>query len=205
MRNHSGGFVDDDDFLVFVDDVERNVFGNRVYDRRGGNLAGYLFAGADAMAGFDRFAVDCDVAAADRALYGRPARFTEARGEEKVEALVSGLNGNREGETGRRGDRERGRQGDKGNGRRKIAARKLVVLPLNGNELRVIFRLPGAIYPCLPFPLSPCPLAFLISQRRVPSGSARSARWSCANLNGETSSYLWSGCGRASPSASASI
>src|SRR5262245_51289961 len=159
MRDHSGGFVDDNDFLVFVDDVEWNVFGNRVYDRRGGNLASYLFAGADAMAGFDRFAVDCDVAAADRALYSRPARLTEARGEEKVEALVFGLNGNREGEKRRRGDRDRGRKGDKGNGRREIAARKLVVLPFNGNDLRVIFRLPGAIYPFFPFPfpLFPCP------------------------------------------------
>jgi hypothetical protein len=96
MRDHSSGFVDDDEFLVFVYDVERNVFGNRVDYRRCGNLAGYLFAGPDAVAGFDCFAVDCDVAAADRALNSRPARLAETRGEEKIEAPILGLDGNRE-------------------------------------------------------------------------------------------------------------
>ena len=31
--------------IVFVNNVERNVFGNRVDDRGGRNFAGYFFAG----------------------------------------------------------------------------------------------------------------------------------------------------------------
>jgi hypothetical protein len=94
VRDHSSRFVDDHDLFIFVNDVERNVFGNRVNDRGGGNLAGYLFARPEAVTGFDRFGVDPDVATADRALNRRPARLAEARGEEEVEALILGLDGN---------------------------------------------------------------------------------------------------------------
>jgi len=94
VRDHSGGFVDDNDFAVFVNDVERNVFGNGVNDRRGGNLANNLFARSDAVAGFDRFTVDRDVAAADRALNRRSARFAEPGRQEEIKALIFGFDGN---------------------------------------------------------------------------------------------------------------
>jgi hypothetical protein len=94
MRDYSGGFVDDDDLAVFVNDVERNVFGNGVNDGRGGNLAYDLFARPDTVAGFDRFTVDRDVAAADRALNRRSARFAEPGRQEEIEALIFGFGGN---------------------------------------------------------------------------------------------------------------
>jgi hypothetical protein len=94
VRDHSGGFVDDDDLAVFVDDVERNVFGNGVNDWRGGTLADDLLARPDAVAGFDGFTVDRNVAPADRPLNRRPARFAEPGRQEEIEALIFGFGGN---------------------------------------------------------------------------------------------------------------
>jgi hypothetical protein len=82
------------------------------------------------MARFDSFAVDSDVAAADRALNRRPACLAEARGEEEVEALILGLDGNcvRERERWSGSGRERERERE----RFKLTARNFIVLPLNG-------------------------------------------------------------------------
>src|SRR5262249_24801865 len=158
--------VDDDDLFVFVNDVERNVFGNRVDDGGGRNFAGYLFAGLEAVTGFDRFAVDRDVAAADRALNRRPARLAEARGEGEGEAVILGLGGNREGERRRRGGR--GKEGRRDSERvgDEVAARNFIVLPLNGNWSRAASR--PSISPSLRLSVSPSlRLSFFpVSQRR---------------------------------------
>ena len=107
------------------------------------------------MTGFDRFAVDRDVAAADRALNRRPARLAEARGEEEVQALILGFDGNCERERERGGDGGTGRRGDGEMGRNEIAARNLIVLPFDGNWLCIAPRLLVALFPCRLVALSP--------------------------------------------------
>ena len=87
MHNHAGGLVDDDDLRVFVDYVERDVFGRERGRRGRGQLLDLdPLARAKLVRGLRGAARDENVAVLNRALERRPARRRDARGEERVEA-----------------------------------------------------------------------------------------------------------------------
>ena len=98
MDDHAGGLVDDDNLFVFVDDVERDVFGREV--ERRGRCEFYLdaVARADFVRWLGGAAVDERVAVFDEPLDGRAARALDARGEHRVEPRARFLFGDLEGE-----------------------------------------------------------------------------------------------------------
>jgi hypothetical protein len=98
VDDEAGGFVDGDQVVVFVEDVERDVFGFGGGQRRPRDDAEFeAFAAAQAEAGTkDGFAIEGGVAFADELLETGAAELGELSGKEVVEALVAGVGGHDE-------------------------------------------------------------------------------------------------------------
>src|SRR5579885_58542 len=87
VDDHAGGLVDDDDLRVFVNDVERDVFGREFGGgRRGDFLDLDALARAELVRGLRGATADEYVAFFNRALEQRAAHALDARGEEGVES-----------------------------------------------------------------------------------------------------------------------
>ena len=91
VDHHAGGLVDDGEVLVFVEDVEGDVFGDGV-ERRGLRGAFDLdgFAAVEFLLGLGGMAVDADLAGFDEELDAGAADVGEGLGEVLVEAEVGG-------------------------------------------------------------------------------------------------------------------
>jgi hypothetical protein len=91
VDHHAGRLVDDSEVLVFVEDLEGDVFGNGV---EGGGLRGAFdldgFAAVEFLFGFGGMAVDADLAGFDEELDAGSADVGEGLGEVLVETEVGG-------------------------------------------------------------------------------------------------------------------
>jgi hypothetical protein len=98
MDHHAGGFIDDGEVLVFVEDFERDVFGDGV--ERGGLRSAFDldgFAAVEFLFGLGGVAVDADLTGFDEELDTGAADVGEGLGEVLVEAEVRGGGVGREG------------------------------------------------------------------------------------------------------------
>ena len=91
VDHHAGGFVDDGEVFVFVEDVKGNVFGDGVKGRGLGG-AFYLdgFAAVEFLLGLCQMAVDADLAGFDEELDAGAGDVGEGLGEVLVEAEIRG-------------------------------------------------------------------------------------------------------------------
>ena len=118
MDGHAGGFVDGDDVVVFVEDIERNGFGFGADGRALGDFETDFFAAVKMERAFLRgVAIDLDEAGHDQFLDAGAAEFGALGGDEAVEtragiggggekfAMRSGM-GRRHGEIVARGNGE---------------------------------------------------------------------------------------------------
>jgi hypothetical protein len=91
VDHHAGGLVDDGEVLVFVEDFERDVFGDGV---EGGGLRGAFdldgFAAVEFLLRLGGVAVDADLAGLDEELDPGAGDVGEGLGEVLVEAEVGG-------------------------------------------------------------------------------------------------------------------
>jgi hypothetical protein len=91
VDHHTGGFVDDGEVFIFVEDVEGNVFGSGVKGR-GLGRAFYLdgFSAVEFLLGLCQIAVDADLASLDEELDAGSGDVGEGLGEVLVEAEIRG-------------------------------------------------------------------------------------------------------------------
>lgn len=76
MNDHSRRFVDDDNRIVFVQDIQRNVFSNRGGIRIQFNPGGYLLSRYESVGWFGRFSVDLNLSLGDcQTKFGTAERF----------------------------------------------------------------------------------------------------------------------------------
>ena len=92
MNNHSGGFSDDGDVVIFVENFQGDGLGQNFRGRWSGNLDAYGFAGPNTVGGFAHDAGDHHAALVHQRLDPRAAEFREASGEVTVQtgARVAG-------------------------------------------------------------------------------------------------------------------
>ena len=87
MHNHACGFVDDDQILIFVNDFDRDIFGNKVDERQSSQLRVNLIAGAYLVRRFSGATIHDDVAIFDQSLQSGTTAGFDVCGEECVEPL----------------------------------------------------------------------------------------------------------------------
>jgi hypothetical protein len=91
VDHHAGGFVDDGEVLIFVEDVERDVFRDGVERRRlrsAFDLDG--FAAVKLLLWLGRVAVEADLTGFDEELNAGSADIGKGLGEVLVEAEIGG-------------------------------------------------------------------------------------------------------------------
>ena len=88
MDDHAGGFVDDGDVFVLVENIERDGFGFDAGRQLLGDLDGHDFVRLDAMRGLARDSVNLHAAFVHERLNARAAQRRELRDEEEVESLA---------------------------------------------------------------------------------------------------------------------
>ena len=86
MNDHPRRFVDGDQVVVFVDDLQGDVFADRRRWGRRGKCGGDDVSGFQAVGGAHRLVVDLDVASFDQALDVGAAVGGELAAEEDVDA-----------------------------------------------------------------------------------------------------------------------
>ena len=89
VDDHSGGFVDDDQFRVFINDLYRNRLRISHERSRRGDLAFDQISGAYFVTRFGWSIVDADIVIFDRALNLRATRRSQARCEKNVQTRSS--------------------------------------------------------------------------------------------------------------------
>jgi hypothetical protein len=91
VDHHAGGFVDDREVLVFVEDVEWDVFGDGVEGRGlGGAFDLDGFAAVEFLLGLGGVAVDADLAGFDEELNAGATDVRQGLGEVEIEPKVGG-------------------------------------------------------------------------------------------------------------------
>ncbi len=95
MDDHGGGLVDDRQEGVLIEDIERNVLGDRFGVTRFRLLDADHVAVTDAVAGLGGLAVDHDSRGLDDALDHGTAEVGEQTGQVQVEANAVDLEGAR--------------------------------------------------------------------------------------------------------------
>jgi hypothetical protein len=89
VNHHAGWLVDYGKVRVFIDNVERDVFGSSL-EGRGMRLTGdgNLLTAAEFHGGLLTLAVDEDIALIHQEVNARAAYSVKVRGEEEVKALM---------------------------------------------------------------------------------------------------------------------
>jgi hypothetical protein len=91
VDHHAGGFVDDGEVLVFVEDVEWDVLGDGMEGRGlGGAFDLDGFAAVELLPWFGGVAVDADLAGFDEKLNASAADVGQGLGEVEIEAEIGG-------------------------------------------------------------------------------------------------------------------
>ena len=86
VHDHAGGFVDGDDVVVFVEDLERNRFGFGTDGRAFGDFESDFFAAAKVQRAFlGGVAIDLDEAGCDQFLDASAAELRALGGDETIE------------------------------------------------------------------------------------------------------------------------
>src|SRR5271157_1486216 len=89
MHHHSGGLVDDGQIVVFVEDIEGNLFGDGAQGRpRGRTEYGDALSTTKFQGCLGRHAVQQNFFCTDELLHPRPAHILKLRREELVQALA---------------------------------------------------------------------------------------------------------------------
>src|SRR6266542_2917590 len=88
MHDDAGRLVEDQQVVVFVENVERDVFGLGIRRAGFGPVDGNRFARPRLMGGFDGSPVDLDVSLVNQPLNGAPRDGGEAGGKEFVEPFA---------------------------------------------------------------------------------------------------------------------
>ena len=89
VDDEADGFVDDEEFVVLVDDVEGDVLGEDFGGVRFGDFDGDDVAGGNVVFGFGGEVVEEDVPGLQKGLDARPREFGEMGGEKNVEAFAN--------------------------------------------------------------------------------------------------------------------
>src|ERR1700735_255763 len=84
VDDHSSRFVYHRDVLIFVNDIQRNIFRFHARKRRGGNIYGDFFASLEAMRGFLRRAIHENASVVDETLHVGPTYIAQVRREKTV-------------------------------------------------------------------------------------------------------------------------
>ncbi len=99
MHHEASGLVDDDDVVVLIDDIERDILAHRLGGGRFRHIDCDRIAGSDMISGIanggvlDGGAVDRNLAGEDQRLQPRPGKFGKVFGQHAVEparSLVAG-------------------------------------------------------------------------------------------------------------------
>src|SRR5450432_2996409 len=97
VDHHAGGFVDYGDVVVFIDNVEWNVFGYGAEGRAFNGAEDFnLFSSAEVERRLGRFSIHQDFFLRDKLLDAGAAGFGEVRDQELVETLAGVLGGDGE-------------------------------------------------------------------------------------------------------------
>ena len=91
VNHHAGGFVHHNDFVVLVENVERNVFSLGCKRGARENFDFNFFTGRDAMGCARGALLDEHAASADQFLNARAAQLGQLRGEKNIEAAAGGV------------------------------------------------------------------------------------------------------------------
>ena len=97
MHHHPGGLIDNGEIVVFVDDVERDLFGDGA-QRRTLSLAEYanVLAAAQLQRSLRGSIIHQHLLLGDELLHPRPAHMVEPSDQELVEALTGIIRRNRD-------------------------------------------------------------------------------------------------------------
>ena len=99
VHHHAGRLIDDGEVVVFVDDVERNIFGHGAQRRRRGVAHdGDGFAAFELERCFRWLAIDQRLLFLQQQLYAGATGVGDLRDEVLVEALASSVSGNGDGD-----------------------------------------------------------------------------------------------------------